>query len=127
MNLALMFLLAILQPATLENQYPATVIEVIDGDTVRIDIDLGLGIHKIETVRLTGINAPEKNTDAGKASKLFVAKLISGKEIIIVTHSDKREKYGRLLAIIYLDNSNINELLIQKGLAVSYDGGKRTP
>ena len=46
---------------------------------------------------------------------------------IITLHCGKFDKYGRLLAEFYIDNININKLMIEKGHGYSYDGGtKRT-
>lgn len=80
---------------------PATVVRVVDGDTVIVVADLGWRV-KIETaVRVDGINAPEKNTDAGHRAKDFASALLPiGK---VVTVRSKRllgqfEKYGRVLA-----------------------------
>ena len=38
--------------------YQATIVKIVDGDTVKLDIDLGFKIHIAVTARLHGINAP---------------------------------------------------------------------
>ena len=109
--------------------YKAKVISVYDGDTLRVNVDLGFGIEnkgntgKGMTLRLFGINAPEmrgKEKEQGKISRDWLRKKILGEEIIIETIKDKTGKYGRYLANIYLKNSDIkiNDLMVKEGLAV---------
>ena len=91
--------------------YTAQVLSVYDGDTCRVDIDLGLGIWiRNEKLRLVRINAPEVTGDTkvlGLASRDALRELIDGKEIIIETIKDKRGKYGRYLAEIWVDQDGI--------------------
>jgi micrococcal nuclease len=89
-----------------------------------LDISLGFNItmHK-QKARLLGINTPEvrgKEREAGLVSRDRLRELIDGKDIIIATHKDRGGKYGRLLATIYLDGVNINQLLVDEGLAEVY-------
>jgi len=105
--------------------YTAHVLSVYDGDTCRVDIDLGLGIWiRNEKLRLARINAPELTGDtkvAGMASRDALRELIDGKEIIIETIKDQRGKYGRYLAEIWLEQNggfiNINDELVAQGHA----------
>ena len=104
--------------------YKAKCISVYDGDTVTLDISLGFNItmHK-QKARLLGINTPEvrgKEREAGLVSRDRLRELIDGKDIIIATHKDKGGKYGRLLATIFLDGVNINQQLVDEGLAKVY-------
>jgi micrococcal nuclease len=90
-----------------------------------LDISLGFNItmHK-QKARLLGINTPEvrgKEREAGLVSRDRLRELIDGKDIIIATHKDKGGKYGRLLATIFLDGVNINQQLVDEGLAEVYD------
>ena len=104
--------------------YSAYVTKVYDGDTVTVDIDLGFGVHlKKQRLRLLGINAPEVRGDSrtqGLASRDFLRKKILKKNIVVKTHKDKKGKYGRLLAEIFLDKENINQLLLSEGHAIVY-------
>jgi len=105
--------------------YTARVQSVYDGDTCRVDIDLGLGIWiRNEKLRLVRINAPEMTgpeKPAGTESRDFLRELIDGKEIIIETVKDRRGKYGRYLAEIWIQQGecwiNVNDELVEKGLA----------
>ncbi len=107
--------------------YKAVVKSVYDGDTCRADIDLGLSIWtKNEKLRLSRINAPELRGDdreAGLKSRDFLRDKIDGKEIVLQTIKDKKGKYGRYLAEIWLEDENgewinINDLLVESGYAV---------
>lgn len=108
--------------------YKAFVTAVYDGDTITVDIDLGFNVtlHK-QKIRLFGINTPELRGEErvdGLISKEWLEKTILGKEIILESIKDKSGKYGRILGIIHLNDSNnfinINERLIELGLAKKY-------
>ena len=87
--------------------YRAKVVDVYDGDTCKVDIDLGFGVILAkQSVRLLGINCLEmkgQGKDKGKDARDFVRSKILGKNIIIKTFKDKKEKYGRWLANIFYD------------------------
>lgn len=106
-------------------QYSATVLKCYDGDTFTCTVKLGLDVFKLEKVRINGIDSPEMNTMEGKDAAKFIQKLMQGKEVIIDTNHDDREKYGRLLCKVYLDGEDIGALLIKKGMAKEYHGEKR--
>jgi micrococcal nuclease len=97
--------------------YSATVVKVIDGDTVDLNIDLGFKIVIKLRCRLTGINAPEgKQTDAAIWLR---EQLPIGTNILIETKKTQ-EKYGRWLATLFLNGLNLNLELINKGMAEAY-------
>jgi len=110
--------------------YRANVVGVYDGDSVTLDIDLGLGVwSKGQKCRLAGINTPEiraeERPEALKA-KQRLCELILGKQVAISTEKDKTGKYGRWLVTIWdLDSdgvwTNINDLLLLEGYAEVYD------
>jgi len=106
--------------------YTAQVQSVYDGDTCRVDIDLGLGIWlRNEKLRLVRINAPEMTgleKAKGEASRDFLRELIDGREVIIETVKDRRGKYGRYLAEIWIEQEgvwvNVNDQLVLAGHAI---------
>jgi endonuclease YncB( thermonuclease family) len=53
------------------NEYRAKLHRVIDGDTFELDIDLGFGCWTRQTIRLQGLDCPERNTPEGRAAKAF--------------------------------------------------------
>ncbi len=106
--------------------YKAKVTDVYDGDTITVEIDLGLHTFiKGEKIRLHRINAPEVKgveKEKGIKSRDFLRRKILGKEILLETIKDKDEKYGRYLGEIFLEAKkdqfiNINDLLVEKGFA----------
>lgn len=107
--------------------YKAKVVSVYDGDTIRVEIDLGFGLKwcgidgKGVSIRLADIDAPEvrgKERESGLITRDFLRNLILGKVVTLKTIKDTSEKYGRYLGIILLDNLNINEHLVTEGLVV---------
>jgi micrococcal nuclease len=107
--------------------YRAVVIDVHDGDTITVDLDLGFHVWvRGERIRLAHINAPELHGDAaaeGKAAGNFLRNLVLNKSVIIQTikspsGNDKQEKFGRYLGVIWLDDVNVNDLLVSNGYAV---------
>ena len=112
-------------------EYRCSVVKVIDGDTVDVDIDLGFGIWiKKERIRLRGIDTPESRTrdleekKYGLLAKLFLEKLISDNEIILKTYKDAEGKFGRILGDLYQKNDSIsiNQHLVNNHHAVIYNG-----
>lgn len=107
-------------------QYNATLLNIIDGDTLDMDIDMGFNVRIKQRLRLIGINTPELNSkdqaareEAFKAKQFVQASLTIGGSYVIKTH--KGDKYGRLLAELYLTPSEtLNDLLLQSKLAVLY-------
>lgn len=110
-------------------EYAATVIDVHDGDTIRVDIDLGFDVQlRSVPLRLVGINAPELPTEAGKASRDFLSTYLpDGAAVVVHTVKDKKEKYGRYLAVVFCCEQNVNDLLVETGHAVPWDGKGQRP
>lgn len=111
--------------------YKATVVRVVDGDTVDLEIDLGMNVFVKERIRLARINTPEtygvkKDSEeykAGMKAKKRLEELVLGKEIALETVKDKKGKYGRYLGELYTNDKDwicINSLMIKEGLAKPY-------
>ncbi len=110
--------------------YKARVVGVYDGDTCTIDIDLGLHtwIHG-EKIRLARIDAPEirgAERPQGLASRDHLKELILNRQIILETIKDVKEKYGRYLGEIWIQDENgqyfnVNDRMVQDGFAVYSD------
>jgi micrococcal nuclease len=107
-------------------EYTGSLRRVIDGDTIDATVDLGFSIYHNAILRLRGINAPEMHDkDAAirakaKAAKDYLAGRLKDQPLLLHTYKDQDDKYGRMLAVIYVGESNINQELIDKGLAVPY-------
>ena len=81
--------------------YAAVVERVIDGDTVKVKIDLGFGIWHRETLRLRDIDCPEADTKDGAAAKTFVQALLK-EAAQIVLYTTRSDKYDRYLADVFI-------------------------
>jgi endonuclease YncB( thermonuclease family) len=104
-------------------QYNATVQYVIDGDTLAVDVDLGFFCWVRMSCRINGIDAPEKDTTAGQASKAFLTKYLPPGTALIVD-SVKTDKYGgRFDAKVWKveNGENVGEQLVKGGHAQAWN------
>jgi len=111
-------------------EYRATITRIVDGDTIDLDVDLGFHVHMGQRVRLAGINAPEKNTPAGKGAITYLAILLPiGTPVTIRSiKPPKAEKFGRWLADVTLPSgASISENLLATGHALAWDGKGTRP
>lgn len=103
------------------HKYNATVVKVVDGDTIDVDIDLGFYvILRKQRIRLHGINAAELRGPErfeGLEAKAWLEHKIDQKSIELLTFKDAKGKYGRWLGVVYFRGRNINELMVDKELA----------
>ena len=115
-------------------EYKVTVLRVVDGDTVDVDIDLGFGIVlSNERVRIMGIDTPESRTTNklekvfGLASKARLKSLL-GKTAVLKTQinkngEDMKGKFGRILGdFVAPDGRMVTDILVEEGHAVAYFG-----
>ncbi len=83
---------------------------VVDGDTIDVD--------NVGRIRLVGINTPEKDQPGYQEAKDFVKKRCLGKTVYLdIDDAKYHDKYGRVLAVVYADNININAALLKGGYA----------
>lgn len=118
----------------------ATVIDVVDGDTVEVRFPDG----STDTVRLLGVDTPEVHAanepaefegvpeteageaclrDAGQNASAFVTRRLLDASVTLVFDplADRRGSYGRLLAYVQLDGQDVNQRLVATGQARVYD------
>jgi micrococcal nuclease len=95
------------------------VVRVVDGDTIVVKYN---GVD--EKVRLIGIDTPEsvhadesKNTEEGVLVSDYTKKMLTDKKVGLEFDVSKRDKYGRLLAYVYLDGEMYNKILLKEGYA----------
>ncbi len=113
--------------------YKAYVLEVIDGDTLWVEIDQGFKVLTVQKLRLRGINSAELSTSEGLNAKTYIQKQLKDCAFIAVkTHS--RDKFDRYLTDIFYDENEpdlnrlvqqgkfLNQELLDMGLAVRYEG-----
>lgn len=111
--------------------YRANVVDVYDGDTIRVDIDLGFNMSlKNLRVRLSGIDTAEiKSKDEALKTKALQARdwlkqQCLGKDVYL--ESAGLDKYGRWLGRVYTkEEVCLNDELIKLGFAIGYEGGKK--
>lgn len=102
-------------------EYKARIVKVVDADTVWADVDLGFDVRRKDSFRLFGIDAPEMGTPEGVAAKAFLEGHIRVGDVITVrTEKDRREKFGRYLANLYVGDLHLNAALIDAGHATVY-------
>lgn len=112
-------------------EYNATLVRVVDGDTVDALVDLGFDTWKKVRIRFYGMDAWESRTRdkeekvKGLAAKNRVVELmdLAGGKFTLRSHGVG--KYGRCLGELIIDGTNINQQLINEGHAKKYYGGKR--
>ena len=119
----------ITQEIDLTKQYEVS--EVIDGDTIKIKV----GDNEVK-VRLLQVDTPEskhpdesKNVPMGKKATEFTANFLKNKKVRLETDVEPYDKYGRLLAYVYVkdDKGNeicLNQALIENSLAKTVKYGK---
>jgi micrococcal nuclease len=108
------------------------VTNIVDGDTIDVEIDLGFDISFSSRLRLAGIDTPESRTSdkaekvLGIESKEYLKSKIKDAEYVVIKTEkiNSSEKYGRILGWVYLDGSSIsiNEQMITEGYAWPYLG-----
>jgi len=108
--------------------YKAKVVNVVDGDTIDVETDLGFRIGFLQRYRLYGVDTPEMNDpdpavrERAVRAKEFVQGQVGGKEVVLNSHLDRADKYGRWLAVIHFKDAagawvDLNAELLRRGLA----------
>jgi micrococcal nuclease len=111
--------------------YAAHVNEVYDGDTMTVDIDLGLGVwRRDQTIRLWKVDTPElrgPDREEGLKVRDLVRSVVLDRPVLIRTILDRRGrdrtgKFGRLLGEVVVEGEdgsliNVNQMLIEGGHA----------
>ena len=122
------------KPASFE--YNATLIKVLDGDTIDCWIDLGFDLKIKKRVRYMGIDTWESRTRDLEEKKKGLAAKARNKELLesgtfkLVSHGTG--KFGRVLGEVFIEIleparrlESVNQILIDEGHAYEYDGGKK--
>ena len=104
--------------------------EVYDGDTFRVELDLGFKLKYTTSVRLFGINTAEMKdkSDVAKQAKAKLQEFIRKNNGKLIIKSHGLDKYGRFLGEVWGDETQptINKQMITEGLALEYFGvGKK--
>jgi endonuclease YncB( thermonuclease family) len=103
--------------------YPATVLEIHDGDTFNARLDLGFAVTITLACRVYGINAPELRYSAGKAALAYVETIMKvGDDVKITSHG--WDKYGGRFdgEVTLADGRDLATLMLASGNAVAMKG-----
>ena len=107
----------VVQNPTILKGYQA--VKVSDGDTLNVQkVENGKFVGEIVKIRMFGIDAPEKTQDYGIESKQALEKLVNGKTLEI--EEKNRDRYGRTVAVVYVNGKNVNEEMVKNGNAWWY-------
>ena len=107
---------ALFSPHALAAAFAGTVIAVVDGDTLLVKAVSGkTAPRSFLKIRLAGIDAPEKVQPFGDDSKQALAGLVLRKQVQVVTVAT--DDYGRRVGWVILGNLNVNQNMVQRGLA----------
>lgn len=110
----------------IQNRYKAEVVSIYDGDTLLAEIEVWQNMFIKTRIRLMGIDTPEIKGECEVEIKNALKarnrlRELAKKQVEIVPV--KEDKYGRVLAYAYDDkNRNLNDLLLNEGLARKYIG-----
>jgi micrococcal nuclease len=89
------------------------VVGISDGDTITV-----LHEGKGEKIRLFGIDSPEKGQAFSKKAKQFTSQMVYGKTVEVEIKDIDR--YGRTVALVYVEGQSLNEALVKNGFAWVY-------
>ena len=99
-----------------EGSESASVVSVIDGDTIRVDFAGGSN----ESVRLIGINTPESDECYGPEASAALSVLVDQQNVVMARDVSNRDQFGRLLRYIYLpDGTFVNLVMVRQGYALA--------
>jgi micrococcal nuclease len=92
-------------------------IKVIDGDTIKVRLDLGFDCWRVITLRLLRVQAPESKTEQGPMFTLLTTNWLKSQATLhIKTVKEKKDRYARYLAEVYGESGeNLNDYLLQNG------------
>jgi len=114
-------LLAVALTACLTQDLAGPVVRIIDGDTIVVRLD-GTREH----IRYIGIDTPEMDDDRPEirrravAAKEANARLVGGRRVRLELDVERRDRYGRLLAYVWVGDTLVNEVLVRAGHAAPY-------
>jgi micrococcal nuclease len=100
-------------------RFDATVVETIDGDTIDVRVATG----RIERVRILGADTPETKDLRkpvqcfGPEASAYTHARLGGRRVSLETDTEVRDKYGRLLAYVYVDGKRFDDELLRLGYA----------
>jgi micrococcal nuclease len=113
-----LLLLLVALTACLAQDLSGPVVRVIDGDTIVVELD-----GRREHVRYIGIDTPEMDDERPAVRRRAVAareanqRMVEGRTVRLALDAEHRDRYGRLLAYVWVGDTLVNEALVRAGLA----------
>ena len=98
--------------------FPAAVVRIVDGDTIYVRFD-----GRDEKVRYIGMDTPETHhptrgeEPGGREATEVNRRLVEGKTVLLELDVRERDRYGRLLAYVYVGGTMVNAELVRLGYA----------
>lgn len=114
----LLVLLALALPALAQPALEGPVVRIVDGDTIHVRLG-----ERVERVRYIGVNTPEVHHPSkgeepgGRAAALVNRQLVGGRRVRLELDVQPRDRYGRLLAYVWVDDTMVNAELVRRGFA----------
>lgn len=93
--------------------FVGTVTQIIDGDTIKVDG---------KSIRFSLVNTPEYGQYGYVEARQFIENICQVGSLAIVDEDDLQTQgsYGRIIAVIYCNDENLNEAVLEQGLATVY-------
>jgi len=94
------------------------VVKIVDGDTIHVRVD-----ERVEKVRYIGVNAPEVHhptrgeEPGGREASDANRRLVAGRHVRLELDLQSRDRYGRLLAYVWVADTMVNAELVRQGYA----------
>ena len=110
--------LALALPALAQSALEGTVVRVVDGDTIHVRLG-----ERLEKVRYIGVDTPELHhptrgqEPGGRTAAAVNGLLVSGRRVRLELDAQSRDRFGRLLAYVWVDATMVNAELVRRGVA----------
>jgi micrococcal nuclease len=111
-------LLALGVPVAAQPSLEGSVVRIVDGDTIHVRL-----ADRVEKVRYIGVNTPEVHHPSkgeepgGRAAARVNGELVAGRRVRLELDTQARDRYGRLLAYVWVDATMVNAELVRRGFA----------
>ncbi|MFT5702664.1 MAG: endonuclease YncB(thermonuclease family) [Rickettsiales bacterium] len=109
------------RPTKANYLYQAQILDVVDGDTLILNVDLGFNIFKKQRIRLAQIDAPEIKTDAGQNSFRYLRDLAASLGEVVV-RTNKVDIFGRFIGDIFYPLTSTSETSGQSKIEIFENG-----
>ena len=116
-HLALLLLALVASGAVAAGTIEGTVVRVVDGDTIYVQLD------RVEKIRYIGVNTPEIHHPSmgeepgGREAAEVNRGLVGGRRVRLELDVQTRDRYGRLLAYVWVGDTMVNAELVRLGYA----------